>query len=49
MDVGQTLSPLIAGPLLDAGYFSLALMIVGTFQTLALLTALGVGQQRFDR
>lgn len=49
MDVGQTLSPLIAGPLLDAGYFSLALMIVGIFQTFALLTALGVGQQRFDR
>lgn len=49
MDVGQTLSPLIAGPLLDAGFFSFALVLVGTFQTLALLTALGVGQQRFDR
>lgn len=46
MDVGQTLAPLIAGPLLDAGYFSLALVLVGIFQTGALLTALGVGQQK---
>ncbi len=46
MDVGQTLAPLIAGPLLDAGYFSFALVLVGVFQTGALLTALGVGQQK---
>ena len=46
MDVGQTLAPLVAGPLLDAGYFSLALVLVGVFQTGALLTALGVGQQK---
>lgn len=46
MDVGQTLAPLVVGPLLDAGLFSLALVLVGTFQTLALLTALGVGQQK---
>ena len=46
MDVGQTLAPLIAGPLLDAGFFSLALILVGIFQTGALLTALGVGQQK---
>ena len=46
MDVGQTLAPLVAGPLLDAGFFSLALVLVGTFQTGALLTALGVGQQK---
>ena len=45
MDVGQTLAPLVAGPLLDAGFFSLALVLVGVFQTGALLTALGVGQQ----
>lgn len=46
MDVGQTLAPLVAGPLLDAGFFSLALVLVGTFQAGALLTALGVGQQK---
>ena len=46
MDVGQTLAPLVVGPLLDAGLFSLALVLVGTFQTLALLTALGVGHQK---
>lgn len=46
MDIGQTLAPLVAGPLLDAGYFSLALVLVGVFQTGALLTALGVGQQK---
>lgn len=46
MDVGQTLAPLVVGPLLDAGLFSLALVLVGTFQTLALLTAFGVGQQK---
>ena len=46
MDVGQTLAPLVVGPLLDAGLFSLALVLVGIFQTLALLTALGVGQQK---
>ncbi len=46
MDVGQTLAPLVVGPLLDAGFFSLALVLVGTFQTFALLTALGVGQQK---
>lgn len=46
MDVGQTLAPLVVGPLLDAGFFSFALVLVGTFQTFALLTALGVGQQK---
>lgn len=46
MDVGQTLAPVVAGPLLDAGFFSLALVLVGVFQTGALLTALGVGQQK---
>ena len=46
MDVGQTLAPLVAGPLLDAGFFSLALILVGIFQSGALLTALGVGQQK---
>ena len=46
MDVGQTLAPLVAGPLLDAGFFSMALVLVGLFQTGALLTALGVGQQK---
>lgn len=46
MDVGQTLAPLVAGPLLDAGFFSLALVLVGVFQTGALLTALGVGHQK---
>ena len=46
MDVGQTRVPVVAVALLDAGCFSLALVLVGLFQTGALLTALGVGQQK---
>ena len=42
MDVGQTLSPLIAGPMLDAGYFAAALVLVAVMQFGAVFTALGV-------
>ena len=45
MDVGQTMAPVIAGPLLDAGQFTLALILVAVFQSGAVLTALGVGRQ----
>lgn len=42
MDVGQTLSPLIAGPMLDAGLFATALILVAVMQFGAVFTALGV-------
>ena len=42
MDVGQTLSPLIAGPMLDAGLFAAALILVAVMQFGAVFTALGV-------
>ncbi|MBO7174020.1 MAG: MFS transporter [Burkholderiaceae bacterium] len=46
MDVGQTMAPVIAGPLLDAGQFTMALILVAVFQSGAVLTALGVGRQK---
>lgn len=46
MDVGQTMAPVIAAPLLDAGQFTMALILVAVFQTGAVLTALGVGRQK---
>lgn len=42
MDVGQTLSPLIAGPMLDAGFFAATLILVALMQFGAVFTALGV-------
>lgn len=46
MDVGQTLAPLVAGPLLDAGHYSLALVLAAALQVCAVGTALGVGRSR---
>jgi MFS family permease len=43
LDTGLALSPLLFGPLLDAGRFSAALMAVAVLQTAALLTAMRVG------
>ena len=45
MDVGQTLSPLVAGPMLDAGYFSAVLVVVAIMQFGAVFTALGVRKE----
>lgn len=43
LDAGQALSPLMFGPLLDAGRFRQALVAVALLQTAGLLTALRVG------
>jgi FSR family fosmidomycin resistance protein-like MFS transporter len=43
LDTGLALSPLLFGPLLDAGRFSAALMAVAVLQTASLLTAMRVG------
>jgi hypothetical protein len=43
LDTGLALSPLIFGPLLDAGRFSAALAAVAVLQTASLLTAMRVG------
>ena len=45
LDAGQALSPLIFGPLLDAGRFRQALVAVALLQLTALITALRVGRQ----
>jgi FSR family fosmidomycin resistance protein-like MFS transporter len=45
LDAGQALSPLVFGPLLDAGRFRQALVAVALLQLTALLTALRVGRQ----
>jgi MFS family permease len=45
LDAGQALSPLIFGPLLDAGRFRQALVAVALLQLTALFTALRVGRQ----
>lgn len=46
MDVGQSLTPMIVGPLLDMGLFSTVLMGVAGLQTLAVFTALQVSGER---
>ena len=46
MDVGQTLAPLVAGPLLDAQHFSLALVMVAVLQVCAVATAMGAGREQ---
>ena len=46
MDVGQSLSPIVFGPLLDAGMFSTVLFGVATFQTMAIFTALQVSTKK---
>lgn len=43
MDCGQSLSPVVFGPILDAGLFSFALFGVAILQTCAIFTALQVG------
>jgi MFS family permease len=45
LDAGQALSPLVFGPLLDAGLFRQALVAVAVLQVTALFTALRVGRQ----
>ena len=45
LDAGQALSPLLFGPLLDAGRFRQALVAVALLQLTALFTALSVGRQ----
>jgi MFS transporter, FSR family, fosmidomycin resistance protein len=45
LDAGQALSPLLFGPLLDAGRFRAALVAVALLQITALFTALRVRQQ----
>lgn len=50
MDVGQSLSPLVFGPLLDEDMFSLVLFGVAALQTAAIFTALQVsdGEKKAD-
>ena len=43
LDVGLALSPLVFGPLLDAGKFQAALVAVALLQVAALLTAMRIG------
>ena len=43
LDTGLALSPLIFGPMLDAGRFNAALTSVAVLQTASLLTAMRVG------
>jgi hypothetical protein len=45
LDAGQALSPLVFGPMLDAGRFRQALVAVALLQITALFTALRVGRQ----
>ena len=42
LDTGQALSPLVFGPMLDAGHFRRPLIAIALFQAMALLTALRV-------
>jgi MFS transporter, FSR family, fosmidomycin resistance protein len=42
LDTGQALSPLVFGPMLDAGHFRWPLVAIALFQAAALLTALRV-------
>ncbi len=52
LDTGQALSPLVFGPMLDAGHFRRPLIAIALFQAAALLTALRVsstvGRNRTD-
>lgn len=45
LDIGLAISPLLLGPLMDAGRFSAVLVGVAILQTAAILTALAVGRQ----
>jgi hypothetical protein len=44
LDIGLAVSPLVFGPMLDAGQFTAALAGVAVLQVAALLSALWVGQ-----
>jgi len=46
LDTGLALSPLLFGPMLDAGHFATVLVGVALLQGIAVLTALGVGKQQ---
>lgn len=46
LDTGLALSPLLFGPLLDGGRFALVLVGVAALQSVAVLTALGVGRRQ---
>ena len=45
LDAGQALSPLVFGPVLDAGHFRRPLIAIALLQAAALLTALGVSSR----
>lgn len=45
MDVGQSVSPLLFGMLMDMGYFAGALYLIAVFQVLAILTVIRVGSE----
>lgn len=45
LDTGLAVSPLVFGPLMDAGRFGTVLAGVALLQALAILTALNVGRQ----
>jgi hypothetical protein len=45
LDAGQALSPLVFGPVLDAGHFREALVAIAFLQIAALLTALRVSSR----
>jgi MFS transporter, FSR family, fosmidomycin resistance protein len=45
LDTGQALSPLVFGPMLDAGHFRRPLVAIALFQAAALLTALRVSSR----
>ena len=45
LDAGQALSPLVFGPVLDAGHFRRPLVAIALLQAAALLTALGVSSR----
>jgi MFS transporter, FSR family, fosmidomycin resistance protein len=44
LDLGLALSPIVFGPLLDAGHFAAAMAGVAVMQVLAMISALRVGQ-----
>ena len=45
LDAGQALSPLVFGPVLDAGHFRRPLIAIAVLQAAALLTALRVSSR----
>jgi MFS family permease len=45
LDTGQALSPIVFGPMLDAGHFQRPLVAIALFQAAALLTALRVSSR----